>query len=888
MGCSPSKGKLFSKPEGSPNASLGEVPQDGANCGHAEVENDCLKTETIENELSPTNEGFHANKTALLPLASDAKSAPDLQDIKETEANMTPQEIITNSQQTKIIKKMAKQKKNKCKKRSTENHRKSYNIQTKVDFPPHMVRAHQAAYNFLNPNISKYETLLGLLDQAAQTQLSLQPMMSALVLHFEEINQALEEMADEGELMLKEHGDCLTLPSGMMGSANPSTGTNCQTDPPPDLLQQLLQQSSEKMKLVGGSVQVLGDTRLEEAAEYFSSLYKVLVQKLQTKQAAEKRLAQVLTQVEGAAMIKSNPEDSALHSEDSGIGGENESLTGSERHRRHRGSAGSGSSGSGVNIQTALDSVPVNLLNLGGHNEDDDENNDEYDDDNEDKEEEETDTQGRKRSNSSPPDPSQAICYMHANYTLDQQATVTQALNAAHITMSEHPSLTRCGMTELQKSQWVLDQRIKKMAEIQGNKEFARPHYYLYRAGLRRHSLNGSLKTNQASCSLPILATQSPKHQSVRRLIHTFSQGADGRPGQSLANIPPHIRKTRKSGIFQLSDTINGKEESSVISGNNNSWPDSRDEVDVDNLPPPPPEVLMDDSFQSTQVLPGTGEGMQEMSFILPVINQKTGVSHRLKTSIHNVEVLPNRVCMRPKLTTISPAHPVRQDAVTGAQDVDQQPETDLDMEMKKTSNLYQKACKIIHLRDAAESSDKINIAEPGNRVSSPLQATAGRKCNSNEGEVSSCSLTVIAPPVSRVRLPPSCPTMCKIFPSPPAFRPQSTSRPSSRPNSPRIVAHATDNKPEEIIPSVSFQDARSVFCQNEFQNSKIFGSSVLPRTGGEVSRGRLSTRGTDSSTRRTQSDHRRGGTLHSEFLRDDTLASALDKGTEPIITKYK
>ncbi|XP_029965616.1 uncharacterized protein pcare2 [Salarias fasciatus] len=257
---------------------------------------------------------------------------------------------------------MDKRKKNKGKKRSAEKKRKSSAVHTKVDFPPHMVRAHQAAYDFLNPNISKYETLLGLLDQAAQTHLSLQPMMSAVVLRFEEINQALEEMAEEGELMLKEHGDCMALPSGMTASgvrpAKPSTDTACPSDPPPDLLQQMLQHSTEKMRQVGGSVQALGDTSLEEAVEYFSSVSRLLVEKLQAKQAAEQRLAQVLARVECAAMRKSNPEDSALHSEDSGIGGENESLTGSERHRRHRGSAGSGSCGSGVN-----NPIP-NLANL--------------------------------------------------------------------------------------------------------------------------------------------------------------------------------------------------------------------------------------------------------------------------------------------------------------------------------------------------------------------------------------------------------------------------------------------------------------------------------------------------------------------------------------------
>ncbi|XP_015259514.1 PREDICTED: uncharacterized protein C2orf71-like [Cyprinodon variegatus] len=204
-----------------------------------------------------------------------------------------------------------------------------------------MVRAHQAAYGFLNPNITKYETLLGLLDQATQTQLSLQPIMAALVLYFEEINQALEEMAEEGELMLKEYGESMSLPSGMVSQAlwsdKPSNTLADLLDPPPDLLQQLLQQSSEKMKRVGGSVKNLGDTALDEVIEYFSCLSKLFAEKLQTKQAAELRLSQVLARIEMSAIKTSNPKDSALPSEDSGIGGESESLAGSERHQCHRG-----------------------------------------------------------------------------------------------------------------------------------------------------------------------------------------------------------------------------------------------------------------------------------------------------------------------------------------------------------------------------------------------------------------------------------------------------------------------------------------------------------------------------------------------------------------------
>lgn len=869
-----------------------EVPQDGVDSRPEEEKSKCLETVEKENDLLLPTEEHPMKETEWSQLASDTTGAQKAEDIKETEVNVIAQEIVNEIVQTDDIKKTEKRKKNKGKRRSTEKHRKSSTVKTKVDFPPYMVRAHQAAYAFLNPNISKYETLLGLLDQTAQTQLSIQPTMSALVLRFEEINQALEEMAEEGELMLKEHGDYMALPSGMMGPAvmpvKPRTDPAYPPNPPPDLLQQLLQHSTEKMRLVGGSVQALGDTTLEDAVEYFSSISKLLVEKLQAKQAAEQRLAQVLARVEGAAIRKSNPEDSALHSEDSGIGGENESLTGSERHRRHRGSAGSGSCGSGINIRGAIDTQPSNLPNLVGYNEDDEEDEEEEDDDDEEYEDDEGDRLERKRSNSSPPDPSQTLLFMCANYMREKQPTVKRPLTAA--TKSEYVSLTRNVniMTELQKSQRDLDQRMKKMVEIQGKKELVGPHYNAYRAGLRRHSVSGSagaqkgpFRTDQSPGSLPTLVPQPPKHRSVRGLINTFSQGVDGRPGQSLANIPPHIRRPRKSGVLQLSDTVNN-EGGLVINGNNNnnSWPEGRDDLDVDNLPPPPPEVLMDNSFQSTEGIPGNKERSQEDTVLsLPIINQKNGVSQRLKSSIQNVEVLPNRASMKPRMISILPTRPVRQDVVMKAQDAEKQPETDLDAEIEKVNCLYQQARKMIHLRNAGESPDlQRDITELSSRVPSPLQARVGQRYGSNDfydGEMSSYSLPVTAPPVSRVRLPPSCPSVCHRYPSPPAFRPQSTSRPSSRPSSPTTVTRATDNNTEEIIPSVSFRDARSVFCQKDSQNSQT-----------EFLRGRLPTRGID--TRRTQSEQRPSLISHSEFSKIGCSASTQALGSEPVTTKYR
>lgn len=882
MGCSPSKGKLFSKPEGPvPQSALpAEPPQQQADCRPVEVENKCLKTEEEkENELSLLTEEHHTKETAWIQLASDTKTIQNSENIREPEVNVVLQEIVSDVVQTHKIKKTEKRKKSKGKKRSIDRQGKSSIVQTKVDFPPHMVRAHQAAYTFLTPNISKYETLLGLLDQAAQTQLSLQPMMSALVLRFEEINQALEEMAEEGGMMLKEHGDYMALPSGMMGldvmSAKPSKDTANPPDPHPDLLLQLLQHSTEKMRLVGSLVQTVGDTTLEEAVEYYSSLSKLLGEKLQAKQTAERRLAEVLARVEGAALRKSNPEDSALHSEDSGIGGENESLTGSERHRRHRGSAGSGSCGSGGNIRATYDNLPSNLSNLVGHHEDDEVDEEEEEDDEEEYEDDESDRPGRKRSNSSPPDPSQAIRYMHASYIQDHQPTGKPTLNAVTTIKPEAVTCVNV-MMDLQKGVRDLDQRMKKMADIRVS------HYNFYSAGLRRHSLNGSVvsekgpsKTYQSPFSLPQLAPQPPKRHFVRRLVNTFSQGVDGRPGQSLANIPPHIKRPKKNGILLLSEAVNGND------NNGNSWPDGRDDLDMDNLPPPPPEVLMDNSFQGVDGRPRNEE--EDSVRNLSMINQQSGISQRLKASMKNVEVLPNRTSLRARSIIIPPVRPVRQDAVMGVQGAEQQPDTDLDPEIEKANCLYQQARKIIHLHNAAESPDKRNIVEPSSRGPSPLPARMGQRCESNEfydGEMSSCNPPVTAPPVSRVRLPPSCPSVRHRFPSPPVFRPHSTSRPPSRPSSPRTVTRATDNNVEEIIPSVSFRDARSVFCQNESQNSQAClssGSAVLPRRWGEGARGRLPTRGESSSTRRTQSEQR------PSELSKELLATKYESGSPPV-----
>lgn len=774
MGCSPSKGKLFSKPDNGSaldNGPTEEAPQDGVKSGLLEEENIRLK-EGESLLLSPSQE---------CTLDQDQIAADTETKDEEKADNTLTAEGIIEIREINEVHETQKRQKYRKKQKSIGKLRKS--SITKVEFPPHMVRAHQAAYAFLNPNISKFENLLELLDQAAHTQLSLQPMMSALVLRFEEVNQALEEMAEEGELMLKEHGAYMALPSGMIGdpvvpSLKSSSDKESLHDPPPDLLQQMLKHSTEKLKHVGGSFQAVGDTSLEEAVEYFASLSKVLYEKMKAKHNAEERIAQVLAQVEAAAIGKTNREDSALHSEDSGIGGENDSLTGSDRQRRHRGSAGSGSSASGANVRVVLpsNSTPE-------HNEEDEEGDDEENDE----------LKMRKRSNSSPPDPSQTFLYIQEMLSKDQRPQTASECEA------------RC-------------------SDIRAN-QISRHETKLDTTGVRRHSVCGSSK--RLHKTNPECASQVPKPPSVRRLINSFTG-----TGQSFDDAPVNTRRLRKVEGTQAG-----------------SWPESREDPDEDNLPPPPPEVLMDDSFQITESISGNDKVNQNKN--LSTITRRQGLHNRLKTT---VELLPNRTTIKPK-SLYSPCQ-VRHDITEGTQGLEQQQEAALNPD----SSLYQRARTIIHIRSAAGSQQK-----------NPQRSNS----TDNDEEDRSFSLPVIAPPVSRVRLPPSCPSVRYRYPSPPTG-PHSS---SSRPTSPKTITRASDNPVEQIVPSLSFKDARSVFCQNErsHQPYSSAGASVLPRPWGEGSRGRPGNRGTDSP-RRTQSEQRPAITIRKGGAKHDHTQAATEQ----------
>ncbi|KAJ8377751.1 hypothetical protein AAFF_G00254240 [Aldrovandia affinis] len=489
MGCSPSKGHRWNDALSSisddkaltavpPESDKDRHPDDRGSCGTAsQMESDGGggRSSVAQKVVLPEERGL-----SLAEVASGVCTALGKVSAQAVEVNLVPrgketQDPSVEENQGKAAGRRPRNGRGSKQGRQKDKDKKAAVCELKVDFPEPMVKAHQAAYAYLNPSISKYEALLALLDQAAHTQLSLQPMVAFMVLRYEEVTCGLEDMAAEGEQMLKEHRDHLAWPCPLKNHTCPAPGK--PEDRPPDLMQQLLQYSTERMRLVGDSVGGLGDSTLEEAADYFSSLSELLDERLKAKRVAEGRLAQVIAHIEGAAYRKPVPEDSALHSEDSGIGAESESLAGSERHRHRcescesagttcpkcsrpcdgaistqRGAGGSKRAGemSPSFSLNSLDAPCASKEQTGTDytqgSEDDDE--DENDDDDGDEDEEEGEKKARRRSNSSPPDPSQLTRHLATTRIENpQNVEMTFKMKDAisgriHFVPSQHPIVT--------------------------------------------------------------------------------------------------------------------------------------------------------------------------------------------------------------------------------------------------------------------------------------------------------------------------------------------------------------------------------------------------------------------------------------------------------------
>ncbi|XP_059375378.1 photoreceptor cilium actin regulator-like [Carassius carassius] len=348
MGCTPSRGNGLDTEQGAfrrgrtllpgTHERLGESQSydgsSGESCGQdTERDNSTVRNNTSSTSLRRKSSTAEPEGAASAKLGTQDINIDILSQGKEQQAEK--QEVY----EKKGPKKLKKGHKGVKLNRKKEKERTFFN-EEKVDFPEALVKAHQAAYAYLNPSISKYEDLLGLLDHAAQTQISLQPMVAFMVFRYEEINKGLEEIVEEGEMLLKENGHYLAWPCQKNNSSSSNSAKNVTSpacsEPPPDLLQQLLQYTVQRMRQVGQSLCGIGDTALEDSVDYFSSITEILDEKLRIKRASESRLLRLLSRIEAASQKKPGPEDSALFSEDSGLGAESESLAGSERQWQRR------------------------------------------------------------------------------------------------------------------------------------------------------------------------------------------------------------------------------------------------------------------------------------------------------------------------------------------------------------------------------------------------------------------------------------------------------------------------------------------------------------------------------------------------------------------------
>lgn len=187
----------------------------------------------------------------------------------------------------------------------------------KVDFPEPLVKAHQHAYTYLHACLSKYEAILGLTRQATHTQELLRPMVSFLLLCFEEANQLLGEISRDGEALLRGVGEDLAWP---LRKGEPQEQ--------PDLLEQLLQYTVSQLQVLGGAVASLTGGCLEGSGSHLQAAASHLENQLSMKRGMDERLLRTLGQLESLASSHSDPEVQGLPlcSEDSGIGGDSESV----------------------------------------------------------------------------------------------------------------------------------------------------------------------------------------------------------------------------------------------------------------------------------------------------------------------------------------------------------------------------------------------------------------------------------------------------------------------------------------------------------------------------------------------------------------------------------
>ncbi|XP_052442129.1 uncharacterized protein LOC127983819 [Carassius gibelio] len=880
MGCSPSRGQLFSKKttlSASPENKNAELLSDGAQLViKAEISSateGLTPTEVQENEKY-----VQGKRSTVVDVVFDSTvtvkddATEQMLDVFRTQDGQSAQEGLLENQREGTEKIRTKVNQGKRRKQRKHRLRKNSYMQSKAEF---ILKAHQAAYAYLNPSISKYESLLGLLSQAAQTHLSVQTTAVSLVLHYEEINQALEEMASEGEQLLREHGHNMTWPASLKDypptTTKPSNELNL-SQLPSELLQHMLLHSTAKMISVGDSVKCLSDSALQELSEYYGSLSQTLGEKLLAKHAAEERLKQVLSHVEAAALRKPCPEDSALHSEDSGIGADNESQNGSERLRQNRGSSGSGENTGIISVFTTSCSPDQPFFNTNQEVTDNDDDDEEVDDEEEDAELENevsgrlTDqTRGTMCVSSEPESthpPVQGSLQKQDQVktrkirrpkTADN--TFQVKLKYRHLRGPKRSQSAECLCSKAEGSD------PNQQQENPRNKQT--PHWRR-KNNLSEESVHGghvwtkirrSASGGQCTAwyyglqygskgpframppsSPPKFTPEPPGRNAVKRLINTFSQGVEDSSRQSpLDQKPTRVRASKKSTLPLLQNSRGALTTSRNIKSSIHPLQPRPEQLDIDSLPPPPPEMLMDNSFESSLGLP-----TEERAHNVQCRGQ------RLCTSTQKLTVLSNQTSTQQGSMSFSTTRPVKQYALPGSC-IEQKYKKVIEVNSERDSahTLDQNCHKAVHL--PVESSARTSPANAGLHGSTPYQECE----NHNEGETASIQAKGFhptTPPFSRAQLPTSCLTVHHTVPSPPSttsppsgkWTPSTTSATSSI----RRSAMAEENN-IPVSGSQSFFEARAVFCQeNKFHPHTWTHSctSTLPRPWGEPARGRLPT----------------------------------------------
>ncbi|KAL0170942.1 hypothetical protein M9458_035538, partial [Cirrhinus mrigala] len=850
MGCSPSRGNGLHGAQGAFRRGRTLLPgthetqtddgSSGESCGR-DTERD---NSTVRNNTSSTSLGRKFS-TAEPEGAASAKLGTQEITINILSQGKERQEEKREACEKKGAKKSKKGPKGVKLNRKKEKERKLFS-EEKVDFPETLVKAHQAAYAYLNPSIRKYDDLLGLLDHAAQTQISLQPMVAFMVLRYEEINKGLQEIVEEGEIMLKENGEHLAWPCEKKNSSPNSTKkvtSHTCSEPPPDLLQQLLQYTVQRMRQVGQSVCGIGDTALEEVVDYFSSVIEILDEKLKTKRAAESRLMRLLSRIEAASQKKPGPEDSALFSEDSGLGAESESLAGSDRQRQRREScestvticaASSSPCGStpvhrgsyrGRLLKTISNSSSLNSIDstctiaekeqkdtesLLGSVSLDEGGGDDVEDGNKeekckDKRSKQTDPfvpdrrqprrlpskrienpqniemtlklkdaisgrirflpsqgPGEKAKQADNPnscsqwtedgDKSSKRPQTAASKTSKKKTTVTKRSRSADSLRNkvEDPTLI-----ELERTQKELNQRLEGMTNVkcEGNtkpgssKRIQQPQTQTISsvAADRQRSLNRNIfsPSNQRKACNAKVELEGVKDEMEEK---KKKDKGKGKGKEKDKNTPPvkgplkgleeskqspdsekilgPLKGVRKCGVPIIpglgpSATLAFNENSMLSSQGESQCSERTEDLDIDNLPPPPLEVLMDNSFENAQAK-DTGENATSRG--RSTLPKRTAMSQRLRASLQSVTVLPSKGNLCKSSVSMSPIRSTHQDTRGVVKGGHHDSSYETETESEEAASLYKQARKIIHLRHSSDSLTEKSTTEQGHSQLSSCQ----------------------------------------------------------------------------------------------------------------------------------------------------------------------